>query len=64
MIYISHVLHQLIKLKYSQNLDALNGSNTMDGSNWFESPVNFPYISKLKKNYFRSNTDTANSRTQ
>jgi hypothetical protein len=24
----------------------LDGSNTMDGSNWFESPVNFPYISK------------------
>jgi hypothetical protein len=23
------------------------GSNTMDGSNLFESPVNFPYISKL-----------------
>ena len=24
-------------------------SNTMDGSNWFESPVNFPYIFKYEK---------------
>jgi hypothetical protein len=40
-----------------------DGSNTMDGSNWFESPVNFPYISKLKKT-FRSNIDTSNSRIQ
>ena len=29
---------------YSQTSN-LDGSNTMDGSNWFESPVNFPYIS-------------------
>ena len=39
-----------------------DGSNTMDGSNLFESPTNFPYIFKLKK-IFRSNTDTSNSRT-
>ena len=39
-----------------------DGSNTMDGSNLFESPANFPYIFKLKK-IFRSNTDTSNSRT-
>ena len=33
------------------NLGASNsdGLNTMDGSNWFEGPVNFPYISKYKK---------------
>jgi len=38
-----------ISLLYIQsNLGASNsdGSNTMDGSNWLESPVNFPYISK------------------
>ena len=39
-----------------------DGSNTMDGSNLFESPANFPYIFKLKK-IFRSNTNTSNSRT-
>ena len=39
-----------------------DGSNTMDGSNLFESPANFPYIFKPKK-FFRSNTDTSNSRT-
>jgi hypothetical protein len=33
-----------------------DGSNTMDGSNLFESPANFPYIVKIKK-IFRSNTD-------
>jgi hypothetical protein len=39
-----------------------DGSNTMDGSNLFESLANFPYIFKLNK-IFRSNTDTSNSRT-
>ena len=29
-----------------------DGSNTMDGSNLFESPANFPYIFKLKKKSF------------
>ena len=49
---------------YKSNLGPSNsdGSNTMDGSNLFESPANFPYIFKLKK-IFRSNTDTSNSRT-
>ena len=49
---------------YKSNLGPSNsdGSNTMDGSNLFESPANFPYIFRLKKN-FRSNTDTSNSRT-
>jgi hypothetical protein len=55
----------ILKFYVQLNLGALNSdvSNTMDGSNWFESPVNFPYISK-EKNSFRSNTDTSNSRTQ
>ena len=37
---------------YISNLGPSNsdGSNTMDGSNLFESPANFPYIFKLKKN--------------
>ena len=37
---------------YKSNLGPSNsdGSNTMDDSNLFESPVNFPYIFKLKKN--------------
>jgi hypothetical protein len=37
---------------YKSTLGPLNsdGSNTMDGSNLFESPANFPYIFKLKKN--------------
>ena len=43
---------------YKSNL----GPSNSDGSNLFESPANFPYIFKLKKN-FRSNTDTPNSRT-
>jgi hypothetical protein len=49
---------------YKSNLGLLNsdGSNTMDGSNLFESSANFPYIFKLKK-IFRSNTDTSNNRT-
>ena len=49
---------------YKSNLGPSNsdGSNTMDGSNLFESPANFPYIFKLEK-IFRSNTDTSNSRT-
>ena len=36
---------------YKSNLGPSNsdGSNTMDGSNLFESPANFPYIFKLKK---------------
>ena len=49
---------------YKSNFGPSNsdGSNTMDGSNLFESPANLPYILKLKK-IFRSNTDTSNSRT-
>ena len=49
---------------YKSNLGPSNseGSNTMDGSNLFESPANFRYIFKLKK-IFPSNTDTSNSRT-
>ena len=49
---------------YKSNLGLLNsdGSNTMDGSNLFESSANFPYIIKLKK-IFPSNTDTSISRT-
>ena len=49
---------------YKSNLVPSNsdGSNTMDGSNLFESPANFPNIFKLKK-IFRSNTNTSNSRT-
>jgi hypothetical protein len=49
---------------YKSNLGPSNsdGSNTMDGSNLFESLANFPYIFKLNK-IFRSNTDTSNSRT-
>jgi hypothetical protein len=37
---------------YKSNLGPSNsdGSNTMDGSNLFESPANFSYIFKLKKN--------------
>ena len=31
-----------------------DGSNTMDGSNLFESPANFPYIFKLKKCFPRT----------
>ena len=39
---------------YKSNLVPSNsdGSNTMDGSNLFESPANFPYIFKLKKKSF------------
>jgi hypothetical protein len=49
---------------YKSNLGPSNsdGSNTMDGSNLFESPANFPYIFKLKK-IFPSNTDILSSRT-
>jgi hypothetical protein len=49
---------------YKSNLGPSNsdGSNTMGGSNLFESPANFTYIFKLKK-LFRSNTDTSYSRT-
>ena len=47
---------------YTSQTSNSDGSNTMDGSNLFESPANFPYIFKLKK-IFRSNTDTSNSRT-
>ena len=49
---------------YKSNLGPSNseGSNTMDGSNLFESSANFPYIFKLKK-FFPSNTDTSDSRT-
>ena len=45
---------------YKSNLGPSNseGSNTMDGSNLFESPANFPYIFKLIK-IFPSNTDTS-----
>ena len=31
-----------------------DGSNTMDGSNVFESPANCPYIFKLKKSFART----------
>jgi hypothetical protein len=49
---------------YKSNLVPSNsdGSNTMDGSNLFESPANFPYIFKLKQ-IFRLNTDTSTGRT-
>jgi hypothetical protein len=44
---------------YKSNLGPSNSDelNTMDGSNLFESPSNFPYIFKLKK-IFRSNSRT------
>ena len=44
---------------YKSNLgpSISDGSNTMDGSNLFESPANFSYIFKLKK-IFRSNSRT------
>ena len=53
-----------IYIVYKSNLGPSNsdGSNTMDGSNLFESLANLPYIFKLNK-IFRSNTDTSNSRT-
>jgi hypothetical protein len=31
--------------RIQSNFSPSDGSNTMDGSNWFESPVNFPYFS-------------------
>jgi hypothetical protein len=44
MIFRNRQLNNIIQ----SNLGASNsdGSNTMDGSIWFESLVNFPYISK------------------
>ena len=42
----------IVSTNYIQsNLGASSsdGSNTMDGSNWFENPVNFPFIFKLQK---------------
>ena len=61
--FVSHFTGTLLHI-YKSNLGPSNsdGSNTMDGSNLFESLANFPYIFKLKK-IFRSNTDTSNSRT-
>jgi len=39
-------LHIYFQQYIQSNFGPSDGSNTMDGSNWFESPINFPYISK------------------
>jgi hypothetical protein len=56
------VVRHLHMYKSSLGPSNLDGSNTMDGSNLFESPANFPYIFKLKKifqeMFFRFNSKT------
>ena len=39
-------MDNVIHIQLSFGASNSDGSNTMDDSNWFESPVNFPYISK------------------